>query len=187
MKQKAEALTALSLTQEVPYNEAIDEPLDRFNSPATLFSPVIPLASSIHHLPPLETTHKRLIFIRHGETECNRLGYLQGGKTNIKLNAKGQRQAQLVSEALAKIKFDLIISSSMIRAVETASAIRKFHENTPYLESDALIEQSWGIYDGVRADREIGDLKMRWDEGDLEGKFTRVIRFVYAQNHSVKD
>jgi 2,3-bisphosphoglycerate-dependent phosphoglycerate mutase len=65
----------------------------------------------------------RIIAIRHGETAWNASTRIQG-HTDIPLNEHGQRQAQLLAQALAQAdKIDTIYSSDLQRAFATAQAM----------------------------------------------------------------
>lgn len=57
--------------------------------------------------------------IRHGETDWNRRGLLQG-HTDIELNALGERQAQQLGVFMKSLKIQYIVSSDLKRAVRTA-------------------------------------------------------------------
>lgn len=61
---------------------------------------------------------KTLYFVRHGETDWNVLGKLQG-RTDVPLNENGIMQARELSERI-DIKIDYIFSSPLIRAYNTA-------------------------------------------------------------------
>lgn len=62
--------------------------------------------------------------IRHGITEWNALGRAQG-VSDIPLNETGKQQAQIIGDRLKKEgnNWELLISSDLIRAIETASLI----------------------------------------------------------------
>ncbi len=64
----------------------------------------------------------RLYFVRHGETEWNKIGKFQGS-ADVSLNNIGKIQADLTAEYIKKFKFDKIYSSPLKRAFETASKI----------------------------------------------------------------
>lgn len=71
---------------------------------------------------------KEIYFIRHGETDWNKQGLTQGAKNDIELNHKGKEQSTMTAEFLkSKLKndekYDLILSSPLTRAIQTASII----------------------------------------------------------------
>ncbi|WP_411347329.1 histidine phosphatase family protein [Paenibacillus sp. WLX2291] len=88
--------------------------------------------------------------IRHGLTDWNALGRIQG-QSDIPLNEEGRRQASLLAERLAAgpIQWDHIISSHLQRAHETASIIAE-RLNIPLLEPDErLKERGFGQIEGL--------------------------------------
>jgi probable phosphoglycerate mutase len=58
--------------------------------------------------------------VRHGETDENKQGILQGQLDTV-LNAHGVDQAQRVARALRSISFDVAFSSDLSRAVKVRS------------------------------------------------------------------
>lgn len=82
--------------------------------------------------------------VRHGETGYNKMGLLQGS-TNIPLNENGKMQALRTKKALEHISFDIVISSPLLRAFETASIIVPNH----IIKIDSrLTERYLGDYEG---------------------------------------
>ena len=79
-------------------------------------------------LPPLANNlsndgNKRLYIIRHGETDWNVKGKIQGGGFDIPLNANGRVQAQMVAQELQDLPIGVVASSHLQRASETADMI----------------------------------------------------------------
>ena len=64
--------------------------------------------------------------VRHGQTADNAKGILQGHR-NTPLSALGKLQAKLVGEALSVAKIDVVYSSDLDRAKETAEEIARHH------------------------------------------------------------
>ena len=88
-----------------------------------------------------------IYIIRHGQTEKNRANVLQG-RSDIPLNDSGRQQAEKVKDHFIKagIHFDLVYTSPLIRAVQTAAIIA---EGIPQLKDDRLIEMDYGPYEGM--------------------------------------
>ena len=67
----------------------------------------------------------RMYITRHGQTDWNINHRLQG-RTDIPLNALGKAQAVTCGEALQGVGIELIITSPLSRAYETAEIIRGY-------------------------------------------------------------
>lgn len=88
----------------------------------------------------------RIYLIRHGETEWNKQGRLQGN-SNVKLSPEGIRQAQLLAEHSPFQHIDAIYSSDLVRAVDTAKILaEKFNLEVQTLPE--LRETNFGYWEG---------------------------------------
>lgn len=91
-----------------------------------------------------------LYIIRHGETALNVKGCLQGW-VDEPLNENGRDLARETGKGLRDVHFDLIITSPLKRARETAELVteasRKQFGEVPILEDDRLKELDWGSWD----------------------------------------
>ncbi|MDS8744534.1 histidine phosphatase family protein, partial [Streptococcus pneumoniae] len=65
-----------------------------------------------------------ICLIRHGETEWNKIGRIQG-TTDVPLNEKGKLQAQACGSHLMNKAWDVIVTSPLKRAKETAAIINE--------------------------------------------------------------
>ncbi|MDO8468197.1 MAG: class I tRNA ligase family protein [Candidatus Peribacter sp.] len=65
----------------------------------------------------------QLTLVRHGETDLNKQDKVNGGNTDSLLNETGRAQVHALAKKLKKQKFDVIISSDLKRAVETAEIL----------------------------------------------------------------
>lgn len=88
----------------------------------------------------------KLVLVRHGETEWNRLGKIQG-TTDIPLNDNGIRIATITKEAYDKlgISYDVVYSSPLQRAITTAKILAP--EHVIHVD-ERLHEISFGKYEG---------------------------------------
>ena len=83
-------------------------------------------------------------FVRHGETEANVSGSLQG-QADGPLNANGLAQAAAVAKYLRNMPFDVIYSSDLLRAAVTAQCIREQgHADIPFFTTCDLREMNCG-------------------------------------------
>ena len=57
----------------------------------------------------------RVYLVRHGETQENRDGIIQGHKNTV-LNETGQEQARIVGERFRETKIDILYTSDLTRA-----------------------------------------------------------------------
>lgn len=83
---------------------------------------------------------------RHGQTDWNLLGKIQG-QTDIELNDTGRNQAEETGMQIQNEKIDLIITSPLKRAKETAEIINK-NFNVSIIEDDRLLERKYGRNEG---------------------------------------
>lgn len=87
------------------------------------------------------------MLVRHGETAWNAERRLQG-HLDIALNPTGQRQAAAVAAALADTPIDVIVSSDLQRASQTAHAIAASHK-LPVQVDRRLRERCYGGFEGL--------------------------------------
>ena len=88
-----------------------------------------------------------LCLVRHGETDWNSLGKLQGRK-DIPLNNNGILQAEECREFLKTTHWNVIITSPLKRAKETAEIINN-EIKSPIIEMVEFIERDYGDAEGM--------------------------------------
>jgi uncharacterized phosphatase len=92
---------------------------------------------------------KKLYFIRHGLSEMNKTGHF-AGTIDTPLTEEGRAQAKKAANHAKDLNIDLIVSSPLSRARETAEIIAQEigypKENIIY--SDLIIERHWGDLEG---------------------------------------
>ncbi|MBO6113915.1 MAG: histidine phosphatase family protein [Lachnospiraceae bacterium] len=87
-----------------------------------------------------------IYIVRHGETPWNKEKRLQGG-VDIELNDFGRELAIKTGEGLRNTPIDLIYSSPLKRAYETAELIRG-DRDIEIIKDDRIKEISFGHYEG---------------------------------------
>jgi broad specificity phosphatase PhoE len=90
-----------------------------------------------------------LLLVRHGETDWNAEGRLQG-HTDRPLSDYGRRQAQRLAEELDGEELEAIYSSDLARARETALIVGERLDLPVELDPD-LREKDWGTWEGLTA------------------------------------
>lgn len=115
---------------------------------------------------------KEIYIIRHGETDYNKRGIIQGRGVNSSINDKGIRQAKAFYETFKHIQFDVIYSSSLLRTQQT---LEPFANNGYQINKhEGLDEINWGVHEGKLADTKLSNeyktITSNWKRGDLELK-----------------
>ena len=88
-----------------------------------------------------------LYIARHAESEYNRMNRIQGGTQSV-LSELGKKQAKKLAKRMKNGKIDVIIASTLKRAISTAREIAKFHKNAEFVLNANLNERNYGIFEG---------------------------------------
>ncbi len=116
---------------------------------------------------------KTLYIIRHGETDLNKQGIVQGRGMDSDLNDKGRVQAEAFYQAYKHIPFDKVYTSTLKRTHQT---VQKFIDsNIPWTQYPGLDEMGWGIHEGKESTDQLkSDFNIilnQWKSGELHHKF----------------
>ena len=106
----------------------------------------------------------RLLLVRHGETEWNRVSRFQGG-IDVPLNDNGRAQAQKAAEFLKDVPIDFAVSSPMLRPKETAEIILNYHPKLKLELEEQFTEINHGLWEGKlesEIKQEYADLLRQW-------------------------
>lgn len=90
---------------------------------------------------------KRIIFLRHGETNKNRTHRLHAVEDKTRLNQVGRRQISMAATTLVTYSPCTIHSSTELRAVESARIVSDILK-IPIIQDALLQERDWGIFTG---------------------------------------
>jgi probable phosphoglycerate mutase len=108
---------------------------------------------------------RKLVLIRHGQTDYNIRHIHQGHLPGIPLNEAGRREAYDTATAIRDLPLTAIVASPLQRTLETAEYINEGRGLTIQQDED-LIEVDFGPYAG-----------QCWDELDVrKGEWTRFVR-----------
>ncbi|MFL2729487.1 MAG: 2,3-bisphosphoglycerate-dependent phosphoglycerate mutase [Gammaproteobacteria bacterium] len=103
-----------------------------------------------------------LILIRHGQSEWNALNQFTGWK-DPGLTSKGVEEARNAGKIInnLKINFDLVFTSALLRAQNTAEIILKeINQPLSTIKNQALNERNYGDLAGLNKD----DARKRWGD-----------------------
>jgi broad specificity phosphatase PhoE len=96
--------------------------------------------------------------IRHGETAWNREEVFRG-RADIPLSPRGQQQAGLLAESLARQPIRTVCSSPLVRASETAKAVAD-RLGLPVVIDHRLVDMNFGEWEG----KSLGEVQAEWPE-----------------------
>jgi len=114
-----------------------------------------------------------LLLVRHGETDWNAEGKLQG-HTDRPLNDYGRRQARALAERLAGEEIEAVYASDLSRARETAEILGA-QLGLPVAVDPDLREKNWGNWEGLTADER---LRIEYEGESSEDHRSRTLRAV---------
>jgi broad specificity phosphatase PhoE len=115
---------------------------------------------------------KYLYVVRHGQTDYNKGGRIQGRGVDADLNEEGYRQARAFYRAFRHEPFDKVYVSALKRTYQT---VQLFIENgIPWESHPELDEISWGIHEGQPSTKELWQdyrqVVQGWNSGDFDQK-----------------
>lgn len=139
-----------------------------------------------------------LYLVRHGETEYNRRGIMQGGGIDSTLNSTGREQARALARRLASANIDALYASTLRRAAQTADILASGHEPLSRTYLRDLSEMDWGIFEGdapsPTREASVDALKSAWRDGrydrgpeggesirDVQARAERALRHILAR------
>lgn len=109
----------------------------------------------------------KLILVRHGESEWNRINRYQG-QNDPPLSELGRKQAEAIAKRLSDEQIAVIFTSPLLRAAHTGDAIASFHPSIPVIREHAITEIDHGDWSGCYA----SDIAARWPDGLREWRET---------------
>jgi phosphoserine phosphatase len=113
---------------------------------------------------------KKIYLIRHGQTDFNLKGVVQGSGIDAPLNWKGYKQAKAFFDYYKDIPFDKVFFTGLQR---TMQSVQRFLDlGLPHESIPELNEISWGRYEGVPMTSEENQyyhhMLRQWNSGDLD-------------------
>ncbi|ANQ47515.1 histidine phosphatase family protein [Flammeovirga sp. MY04] len=117
-------------------------------------------------------TTKHIYIIRHGETDFNKKGYVQGNSVDSNLNETGIEQSIAFFNKYKNIAFDKIYTSSLKRTLQSVQPF--INLDIPFEQLSGLNEISWGEKEGrpltPQDDLNHEKLLSEWNSGNYNYK-----------------
>jgi len=89
---------------------------------------------------------KKIYLVRHGQTDYNLKGIVQGSGIDASINATGRKQADQFFDSYKNVSFDKVYTSALQRSMQS---VNKFIElGIPHKISTGLNEINWGTREG---------------------------------------
>lgn len=113
---------------------------------------------------------KKIYLIRHGQTDYNLKGVVQGSGIDAPLNQNGLDQAKSFFEAYKDVPFEKVFYTGLQRTKQSVQGF--LDKGIPHESIPDLNEISWGTYEGLPMSHEQNnyyqEMLGRWSSGDLE-------------------
>jgi phosphoserine phosphatase len=119
---------------------------------------------------------KELYIIRHGETDYNKLGIVQGRGVNTDLNELGREQGKAFYQYYKHVPFDKVYTSALKRTHQT---VKEFIEEEciPWEQLPGLDELSFGIWEGNENKEDwrnaFREMRNYWESGQCDLSFEK--------------
>ncbi|KAA3438609.1 histidine phosphatase family protein [Rufibacter hautae] len=111
---------------------------------------------------------KKIFLVRHGQTDLNLQGIVQGSGVDSSLNETGLWQADRFFQAYQGVAFDKVYTSVLQRSVQSVQGFLDL--GIPHERHSGLNEICWGNREGTRVtpeeDAYYFDMLRRWQEGE---------------------
>lgn len=117
-----------------------------------------------------------LTFVRHGQTDYNADGRVQGRGIDSDLNALGRWQAERLATRLASQPLEALYTSSLRRTHQTVAPLLVRRPDLKPIALPDLDEMDWGDYEGQAANPEIREQYRRYVEKWNAGSVDHAVR-----------
>ncbi len=116
---------------------------------------------------------KEIYIIRHGETDLNAAGIVQGRGINSDLNDVGRAQGAAFYQHYKAVPFNKLYTSTLKRTHQTVKAF--IEAGLPWEQLSGLDELAWGEWEGMTATEHsravFRELVEQWQAGNYDAKF----------------
>lgn len=114
-----------------------------------------------------------IYLVRHGQTDYNLKGIVQGSGVDASLNDTGRAQAWAFYEQYCEVPFELVVTSALQRTRQTLSPFIE-EIGLPWEQTADINEICWGVHEGrpgtPEMKAEYREMKDGWKRGDYHLK-----------------
>ncbi|MBC6994292.1 histidine phosphatase family protein [Neolewinella lacunae] len=115
---------------------------------------------------------KTVYLVRHGQTDFNLQGIVQGSGVDSSLNDHGREQARHLFERYREMPFQVVLTSALRRTWETVDSF--IAAGLPWEQHANINEMSWGNHEGKKGTpesiEEYQRIKDAWALGEIDGR-----------------
>jgi probable phosphoglycerate mutase len=115
---------------------------------------------------------KEIYVIRHGETDYNKQGIIQGSGVDTSLNGTGREQAQAFFDHYRDHPFEVVLTSRLKRTHETVAPF--VDSGLPWEQFATINEMGWGEHEGKLCTPEMHEdykyVNAEWKKGNFEAR-----------------
>lgn len=115
---------------------------------------------------------KTIYIVRHGQTDFNLQGIVQGSGVDASLNDTGRSQGRHLYKKYRDVPFEVVLTSALKRTWETVAPF--IEAGIPWEKYPEINEMSWGSHEGKKGTpesiKEYQDIKNGWGLGHIDGR-----------------
>ncbi len=115
---------------------------------------------------------KTVYIVRHGQTDYNLKGIVQGSGVDSSLNDTGRKQGQYLFEKYGDVPFEVVLTSGLRRTWETVAGF--IDKGIAWEKHPEINEMSWGTHEGKKGTAEsiaeYQSIKDGWGLGEIDGR-----------------
>ena len=130
--------------------------------------------------------HRKLLLIRHGQTDFNVQHLLPGQLPGIPLNTEGIAEAQSTADALKLLPLTRIVASPLERTMQTAACVN-VGRGLDIVQDRDLLDTDYGRFSGQNYDK-LDAADPQWNRFTADARFSPkgVESFVQVQTRAVR-
>lgn len=115
-------------------------------------------------------TNKTIYIIRHGQTDYNLRGIVQGGGVDTSLNETGRKQGAAFHQTYGHLPFEAVLTSTQKRTHETVKPF--IDRGLNWEQFPQIKEMGWGDHEGKESTEtsraEYKKVATEWDNGNYK-------------------